>query len=105
MSNVGRGTLQSPTIADKAEEAKRMNYESLTRNYIFQSVAVEHLGRLGTDTNDFLKQLCRKIIAKTDDKRAGVFLRLRLSLAIQIGNVAIVRELIERAKETTFPDL
>ena len=78
-----------------------MKYESLTRNYIFQPVAVEHPGGLGTD---FLKQLCRNIIAETDDKRAGTFLRQRLSLAVQIGNAAIVRESIERAKEATVPD-
>ena len=81
-----------------------MKYESLTRNYIFQPVAVEHLGGLGTDFDDFLKQLCRNIIAETDDKRAGTFLRQRLSLAVQIGNAAIVRESIERAKEATVPD-
>ena len=75
MSNVARGTFPGPTIADKAVEAKRMKYESLTRNYIFQPVAVKHLGDLGTDTDDFLKQLCRQIIAETNDKRAGTFLR------------------------------
>ena len=35
MSNVARGTFPGPTIADKAEEANRMKYESLTRNYLF----------------------------------------------------------------------
>ena len=39
MSNVARGTFPGLTIADNAEEAKQMKYESLTRNYIFQLVA------------------------------------------------------------------
>ena len=83
---------EGPTVADAAETRKRSKYESISESHIFQPVAIETLGGLGTDTLRFVTSLGKRITQATGDDRATLFLRQRLGIAVQRGTAACVRE-------------
>ena len=88
---------EGATIATAAEGRKRDKYRELSPHCVFQPVAVETLGGLGHDTLDFLRELGSRIGSVNGDKRAPLFLRQRLAVAVQMGNAAYVRESCDRA--------
>ncbi len=81
-------------IADRAEEKKIAKYTDLIDNYFFQPIAFETLGGMGTSTQDFIKQLGKRIRERTGEPRSSHFLRMILSLAVQTGNAGCVLETI-----------
>ena len=91
-SYVDKAKQDGAGVATAAEERKRDKYRDLMPHCVFEPVAVETLGGLGRDTLFFLKELGSRITAVTGDKRATIFLRQRLSIAVQMGNAACVRE-------------
>ena len=54
-------------------------------------MAVETMGSGGASAWAFICDLGRRLVAATDDARAGAFLRQRMSIAVQRGNAASVR--------------
>jgi hypothetical protein len=58
--------------------------------YIFQPIAIETLGALGSGAVEFFNDLGRRMRTVTQDTRAGMFLMQRLSVAIQRGNAACI---------------
>ena len=78
------------SAALNAEERKCGRYQGLTDRYIFQPVAVETTGVLGTSTLSFLRQLGKRITAQTGEKRETAWLLERISLAVVRGNSAAV---------------
>jgi hypothetical protein len=53
-------------------------------------IAVETLGALGEEADDFVHEVGRRITAVTGKRRATEFLLQRLSVAIQRGNASAV---------------
>ena len=51
-------------------------------------MAVETLGALGDEASGFIRELGRRIMLFTGEKRATEFLLQRISVAIQRGNAA-----------------
>ena len=87
-----KAKLKGATVATAAEERKKEKYKDLSPPCIFQPIAVETLGGFGPETLLFLREIGHRISETTNDKRATLFLRQRLSIAVQIGNAACVRE-------------
>jgi hypothetical protein len=85
-----RVTNQITSAAEKAERQKEHKYQHLQDRYIFQPVAVETLGSWGPSSLIFLKDLGKYLNEKSDDPRAGYFLRQRLSVAVARGNAAAI---------------
>ena len=84
-------TAISPgAAADRAEQRKREKYAGLSDRYIFEPVAIETTGVLGTSTACFVRGLGKRIAAQTGDKRESRWLLERLSLAVVRGNAASV---------------
>ena len=82
--------IRPGSAADAAEGNKRRKYASLTDRYIFEPVAIETTGVVGTSTKAFLQDLGRRIAAQTGDRRETSWLHERLSLAIVRGNSASI---------------
>ena len=81
----------SPCVAaTRAEERKRALYSGLTDRYIFEPVAVETTGALGSSTLNFLKRVGKRVSAQTGEKRETAWLFERISLAVVRGNAASV---------------
>ena len=77
-------------VANEAEEKKRAKYACLTSTFRFVPIAVETLGSLGDEADNFIHDLGRRITTVTGERRATEFLLQRLSVAIQRGNAASV---------------
>ncbi|XP_048484626.1 uncharacterized protein LOC125490201 [Plutella xylostella] len=76
--------------AGTAENLKREKYRSLDSTYLFLPFGVETMGPWGPDAKSLVKEITSRLADVSGDKRAGAYLRQRLSLAIQRGNVASV---------------
>ena len=74
-------------VASAAEEKKACKYAVL-QAYCFMPVAIETLGAFGPKTLSFMKELGRRIMVETGDKRACRHLLQRLSVAVQRVNAA-----------------
>ena len=82
-------------MASDAEERKRAHYSDLPENVFLEPVAVETLGGFGESTAVFLRHLGARISEQTHDTREIAFLHQRLSVTVQRGNAACVRETLE----------
>ena len=91
-SRLNQGSLCNPgTAATEAEVRKIEKYCGVKENgYIFQPVALEIQSSLGECIEIFITRLCKKLCRSQDDQRVGGFLKQRISMALQIANVACV---------------
>ena len=84
-------SCNTETTAIEAEARKIEKFcELIDNGYIFQPVALEVQGSLGESSEIFITRLCKMLCRSDDDQRAGSFLKQRISMALQIGNVACV---------------
>jgi len=77
--------------AEQAERNKSAKYAPLAPLYELVPVAIETLGAYGTSAWEFVGLLGARVARATGDKRSAVFLRQRISVAVQRGNVVSVR--------------
>ena len=77
-------------VANEAEDKKRAKYACMSSTFHFVPIAVETLGSLGEDADNFIHELGRRVKIVTGERRATEFLLQRLSVAIQRGNAASV---------------
>lgn len=95
-SYVGSGTPHPGHAAKLAEQTKERKYAELRNTYLFCPLAFETLGGPGPRTRDLLDEVSKRLSASTGDRRAGNFLRQRLSLDVQRGNAASVAGTMRR---------
>jgi hypothetical protein len=74
--------------AEQASLSKLEKYAALSESHIFVPVAIETLGAWNTAGLKFVNELGRRTTAITGEPRETVFLRQRISAAIQRGNAA-----------------
>ena len=89
-SNIAQALKGAGKVAEAAEERKRKKYAALSNDYIFCPVAAETFGALGPEASRFITEVGSRIRETTGERRATLFLRQRLSLAVQRGNAASV---------------
>ena len=89
-SHVQRCALEPASAANAAEERKINHYSDLTSDYIFAPIAVETLGPMGQVSTRFVRDLSKRLITASGDKRAGQYFRQRLGMAVQRGNALAV---------------
>ena len=73
------------SAAAKAENAKRTKYPGLVSRFIFEPIAIETSGVFGHSTRTIISEIGKRISEKTGDKRETMWLKQRLSIAIQRG--------------------
>ena len=72
-SYINKSSEQAGSVSTSAEEKKVKKYSSLGKNYIFTPIAVETLGPWGPEAASFIRELGRRLSARTDDPRSGAF--------------------------------
>ena len=89
---ISAGSVCNPgTAAAEAEERKIDKYKYLVNDgYLFQPLAFEIQGAAGPSTEVFWSKLRKNLGICTEEPRAGIFLKQRISPAIQIANAACV---------------
>ena len=90
-SSVAASAARASAAATAAEGRKRRRYEAISRRYLFRPVAVETSGALGSDSCSFLKDLGRRIVQVTGDRRDMERLIQRISVAVVRGNATAIR--------------
>ena len=103
-SHVHQSSVDAGSAANAAEARKLAHYSDLSHDYVFAPVAIETLGSSGELTGRFLRDLCKRLVVGSGDRRAGQYFRQRLGLVIQRGNVISVLGTMERG-ECLFSEL
>ena len=90
-SSYRSSSTHSPgAVADLAEVSKCQKYQHLPPTHCFKPVAFESLSAVGSRTLAFLKDIGRRIRLETGEPKATFYLLQRLSIAVQIGNCALI---------------
>jgi hypothetical protein len=75
----------------KAETLKVQKYDCIAQTHIFTPLAFETLGSWAPQCEAFIKELGRRLILVTGEKKEPSYLRQNLSMAIQRGNAVACR--------------
>ena len=89
-SHLNRTVHTAGAAAEFATEAKNRKYADLPWAVTFVPEAVETLGPICSDVNEFITELGRRISYVSGDPRDTAFLFQRISIAVQRGNAASV---------------
>jgi len=98
-SHLATTSTQAGGAAASASRLKMIKYGDFARTYTFVPVAVETLGAWDVVGLDMMKELGRRLSARTGDQRETFFLFQRLSVAIQKGNAASVLGTLPKGDE------
>lgn len=85
-----QSALNPGSAARCAEERKRARYAALSDRFIFVPFAVETTGVLGPAAVELVKELGRRLTARSGDGRETMRLAQRISIAVARGNAASV---------------
>ena len=85
-SQVQASSCQAGSAAAAAEEKKMRKYSDIISGVDFTPVAVETSGVWGNQALDLITEIGRRISEVTHDPRSTMFLRQRISVAVQRGN-------------------
>ena len=76
--------------AEARENSKTSKYTGLSESYWFTSVGVETFGSWGSEGHKLVKEIGKKVMEETGEKRSAFFLFQSISIAIQRGNASCV---------------
>ena len=97
-SSVFGNAVEAGHVANKAEVSKRAKYAALASSYRFEPIAIETLGVFGPTTKNIIREIGKLITEKTGEKRETLWLKQRLSIAVQRGNALSI---LSRTKHMT----
>jgi len=89
-SHVQASGTRAGSAAEAAEVSKAQKYADITAGVDFVPVAIETSGTWGEQGFHLIREIGRRIAEVTHEPRATLFLRQRLSVAIQRGNAVCV---------------
>ena len=89
-SYISLTSISPGTAAEKAEKAKILLYQELSKNYNFTPIAMETFGSWGKQGHNLVKEIGQKLCNITGDKRSTFYLCQRISMAVQRENSASV---------------
>ena len=90
-SHVPDSSRRAGSAASKAEASKSSKYVAIGQTHCFVPLALETLGAWGEHCKVFVRELGRRVSSVTGDPREWLFLKQRLSIAIQRGNAIACR--------------
>ena len=76
--------------ADTRETVKNSHYKDLAKDYCFIPVGVETLGSWGSEGHKLVKEIGKKVMEETGEKRSAFYLFQQISMIIQRGNASCV---------------
>ena len=80
----GHATRSAGCVGEQAEGKKAEKYAHLAPAYLFQPVAIETSGAIGSRSRAFLRELGRRVGVQTGEARSTSYLFQRLSVGISI---------------------
>ena len=89
-SHVQTSSARAGSAAAAAEASKSQKYADITTGVDFVPVAIETSGTWGEQAIDLVREIGRRIAAVEHEPRSTVFLRQRISVAIQRGNASCI---------------
>ncbi|RVE44183.1 hypothetical protein evm_011177 [Chilo suppressalis] len=89
-SHIPGTSMQAGAAASTAEALKRRKYDCLSGDLTFAAFGVETQGPWGSGAHHLFKEIAKRLVETTGDRRAGGYFAQRISLAIQRGNAASV---------------
>ena len=89
-SFIMESAVEAGAAAAKAEESKRIKYPEMVRRYRFEPIAIETSGVFGPTTRLIVQEIGKRISQLSGDKRETMWLKQRLSMAIQRGNASSI---------------
>ena len=98
-SQVQASSCQAGSAAAAAEEKKMRKYSDIISGVDFTPVAVETSGVWGNQALDLITEIGRRISEVTHDPRSTMFLRQRISVAVQRGNAWCVLDTFPRSDQ------
>ena len=98
-SNVRLSSLSAGSAAEAAAARKELKYSGLTAGYTFVPIALETMGSTNASGAEFIDQIGKRSHAITGDVRERMFLRKRLSVALQRYNSICFRETFQPINE------
>lgn len=90
MSHLSSTSTQAGAAAAQASMLKDQKYSALTPTFHFVGIAVETLGPWNPEGLAFIRELGRRTSQVTGDQRETAYLLQRISVAVQLGNVASI---------------
>ena len=76
--------------AEFREKVKNSYYKELEGDYCFFPIAVETFGSWGSESHKLVKEIGKKVMEETGEKRSSFYLFQNISIAIQRGNASCV---------------
>ena len=98
-NSVNNIAVEVGQAAARAESNKRSKYPELVRRFRFEPVAIETSGVFGPSSRNIIYEIGRRITERSGDKRETLWLKQRLSIAVQKGNALSI---ISSAKHLTL---
>ena len=92
-SSVNESAIEAGRAAAKAENSKRAKYHDLMGRFRFETIAIETSGVYGPSTKIIVQEIGNKISQTSGDRRESMWLKQRLSIAIQRGNALSILSL------------
>ena len=89
--------IEAGRAAKRAETSKRAKYPDLVRRFRFEPIAIETSGVYGPSTKKIVQEIGNKISQTSGDRRESMWLKQRLSIAIQRGNALSILSLANHA--------
>jgi hypothetical protein len=78
--------LSRTNVNESAETKKEERYAALSENYLFIPIAIDTLGRYGSQAEKLINEIGAKLAEKHNDPRRTAFLKQNIGIAIQRGN-------------------
>ena len=97
--SVNDAAVEVGQAAARAESNKRNKYPELVRRYRFEPIAIETSGVFGPSSKNIIHEIGRRLTERSGDKRETLWLKQRLSIAIQKGNALSI---VSSAKHLTL---
>ena len=85
-NSVNNSAIEVGQAAARAESNKRSKYPELVRRFRFEPVAIETSGVFGPSSKNIIYEIGRRITERSGDKRETLWLKQRVSIAVQKGN-------------------
>ena len=89
-SYINQTSKLAGATAEAREFSKTLKYTELSNDYCFSPIGKETFGSWGSDGQKVVKEIGRKIMEETGEKRSTIFLFQSISIAIQRGNASCV---------------
>ena len=104
-SYVEQCSKNAGAAAEARETIKSNKYTELAESYHFTPIGVETFGSWGTEGHKLVKEIGRKVMHETGEKRSAFFLFQSISIAIQRGNASCILGTVPHSSSYLFENI